>query len=117
MSQSNNEPAEVGYVHMNRMPESKGGVVTVAYRRTSENIVRYALAFCSPLDQFCRKRGRDISRGRLEIDIDVFTLDHPRKEKGLGAAVMQAVEAELKDAASIGLERVCGVGVNCPRWV
>jgi len=42
------------------------GYVTVAFDYDTDNeLIHYALSFCSPLDQFSRKRGNLIAQGRL----------------------------------------------------
>lgn len=42
------------------------GYVTVAFNYDTDNgQIHYALSFCSPLDQFSRKRGYTIAEGRL----------------------------------------------------
>lgn len=38
---------------------------TVAYERVSKDTIKFAVAYCSSLDIFCKKQGRRISEGRL----------------------------------------------------
>jgi len=38
---------------------------TVAYERKDKNTIRFAVAYCSSLDTFCKKQGRRIAEGRL----------------------------------------------------
>lgn len=42
------------------------GRVTAAVRKGAGNTVAIGAAFCSPNDQFSRKRGRKIAEGRLD---------------------------------------------------
>lgn len=51
------------YIHI-RSDEGRGSV-TVAYK-IENNTVSYNIARCCPTDNFCRRIGRNIARGRLE---------------------------------------------------
>ena len=53
------DPLSYQHIHI-----TNGGTITVAYDLTEEKQVRYGVAFCSPSDQFSRKRGCTIARGR-----------------------------------------------------
>lgn len=51
----------------------KGGT-TVAYE-VDDDTIRFAIAKCSPRDNYCRKTGRVIALGRLQANKD-FTIVH-----------------------------------------
>ena len=56
-----------GIVYAHFKEESGGMAVTAACGK-KEGWLRVAFAWCSPKDQFCRKRGRLIAKGRLLKD-------------------------------------------------
>lgn len=58
----------VKFLHFRRKENGKvasHGGITIAFQETTDGQVRYATAQCSHLDNFCKARGRDLSRGRL----------------------------------------------------
>lgn len=62
--------SDVKFRHM-RYSDQQGnssnmGGITFAFRQVDKNEIRVAVAFCSEQDNFSRKRGREISLGRLE---------------------------------------------------
>ena len=44
---------------------TKGGR-TVAFEEGENRVIKYAVAYCSPRDNYCRKTGRAIAAGRLK---------------------------------------------------
>jgi hypothetical protein len=57
---------KVYYMHF-RNGSQRGGL-TLAVQRVDLAKWRFGIAICSPLDQFCRRLGRDIARGRMECE-------------------------------------------------
>ena len=45
--------------------DTKGGM-TVAFEEAEEGHIMFAVAHCSPRDNYCRKTGRAIAQGRLK---------------------------------------------------
>lgn len=64
IKEGNKPIKDVGYYHGTT---KSGSRFTVAVTQTGE-AVKAAVALCGPKDNFCRKIGRDIARGRLEKD-------------------------------------------------
>ena len=52
-------------MRFSHIPVVNGGTITLAYTLTPETKeLRYGVAFCSPTDQFSRKLGCTIAKGR-----------------------------------------------------
>jgi hypothetical protein len=55
----------IGDLGGDRTPAVKGGK-TICYREEDDGTIYYTVAKCSNRDNFCRRTGRLISRGRFE---------------------------------------------------
>ena len=63
---------EVKYIHLRNFVDewvqvSNRGGLTIAYRYVDANHVNMAIARCNVRDNFCRRIGRAIALGRLEM--------------------------------------------------
>ena len=67
--------------------------VTIAYERVTGG-VRYGAAFCRPEDQFHKRRGREIARGRMELVSDA--IDVGNTSNGTPAARWMVHESILE---------------------
>ena len=92
------EEQEPSYMHL----DIGAGRVTAAIDIKSEGqeVAYIGLAFCSPVDQFSRKKGRLISSGRLRKDKHFFRLIIDPAKK-VSDQVAEALEASVlsKDEA------------------
>ena len=64
------KPNEIYYLHLRHFDEKgkilgKGGM-TVAWQLLEEGKIRAGLSVCSEKDNFCRKYGRNLAKGRME---------------------------------------------------
>ena len=71
--------------------------VTIAYERVNGG-VRYGAAFCRPEDQFHKRRGREIARGRMElvsdsIDVDNVWEDTPVARWQVHESILASIES------------------------
>lgn len=65
---------DIRYVHV----DIGGGKLTLAIDMEK---YRFGAAWCSPHDQFCRKKGRMIARGRLKTDKTTHVIDFHVRER------------------------------------
>lgn len=63
------------YLSVNYTPVVAGkGGTTVAYvEDEGENTITFGVAYCNDVDNFCRRLGRIISKGRLNTKPETFT--------------------------------------------
>lgn len=82
------------YMHM----EIGKGRATLAIQQIDgEKRVRVAAAFCSPHDQFSRKKGRLIADGRLGIDKLLYILNTSDESKSVQTIVREALADAVSD--------------------
>ena len=82
-----------------------GGRASIAVEVDKEtSIVMYGVAWCSPKDQFNRKKGRMIAEGRLMSGKGSAFLSNARTRRELVAEVMVDIAAYLDE-------------INAPQWV
>lgn len=55
------------------------------------------MSFCSPLDQFCRKKGRLIAEGRLNKEKHLYTITLD-PDKQVSVQVRQAIENSIESS-------------------
>lgn len=68
----------------------KGGT-TVAFKENEDGSVSFAIAKCSPKDNFCRRFGREASMGRLLKNKHVVTLTKEQVGESAYDAILQRV--------------------------
>jgi hypothetical protein len=83
------------------------GYITVAFNYNADlEVIHYGLSFCSPLDQFSRKRGNLIAKGRLETysGNDAF-----RAEKLIARGLAGAIKANTEPKKRAVIDNVIGL--------
>lgn len=61
-------------------PETKGGM-TIAYENMGDNTYQYAISFCHPKDNFCKRTGRVKAAGRMQSQRHVRYLSEIPSDK------------------------------------
>lgn len=91
------EETPVRFIH----PQVGEGRATIAFREADEagvTEITYTVAYCSPKDQFARKKGRLIAEGRLKKEVGTrnIRLVHGKDKrpgyKEVNSVVMDAFE-------------------------
>jgi len=74
------------------------GRATIAIQKIDgEKRIRVAAAFCSPHDQFSRKKGRLIADGRLDCDKLLYILNTSDESKSVQTIVREALADAIED--------------------
>lgn len=56
----------IKYAHIRPNMDPRSGGYTIAFERINDRVVNAAIARCNPKDNFNKKLGRQIAKGRLE---------------------------------------------------
>lgn len=64
----------VRYYNEDGLKHNMGGATIAFVENPKDNSIRYALALCSPYDNFSKARGRTIASGRLKSETYATTV-------------------------------------------
>lgn len=104
--------SEVKFIHLRNFNAdgsvaTRGGI-TIAYREERDDngpVARYAAAYCSERDNYCRSTGRAIAQGRLDskkgIPHHVFLLAGEKAHEELIRLFNNSEEATEEDFANL----------------
>lgn len=89
--------SNINYAHIRPSSDSRSGGLTIAYtnlEKGSTGEVTYAIARCSPKDNFSRRLGRRIAEGRLDKGMSDKVYSNSSKYADIVQAILDDINYE-----------------------